>query len=102
MKILDTKAGMVLALGVVGVASLYLFKKSIADGAAAAAQSINPVNDENIFNQGVLAVGQKITGNENWTLGGAIYDLFNGSPEEQAQRAAEKAQVDVWAGNPNR
>jgi len=75
MKILlDTKAGAAIGLGLTAILAIYLFKKNIADGAAAAAQSINPVNDENIFNQGVLAVGQKITGNQNWTLGGWIYD----------------------------
>jgi len=102
MNILNTKAGAVLALGVVAGIGVFMLKRTISDGAAAAAQSINPVNNDNIFNQGVAAVGQKISGNENWSLGGWIYDVVNGTPEEQAERAKEQAQIDVWAGNPNR
>ncbi|MGV2873498.1 hypothetical protein [Colwellia sp. E150_009] len=72
---LDTKTGMVLAIGAVGAVAIYLFNESISNTINNAGQSINPTNQDNIFNQGVLAVGRNITGNEHWTLGGWIYDI---------------------------
>lgn len=74
MKILDTKAGAAIGLGLTAVLALYLFKKSIAESAAAAGQAINPVNQDNIFYTGVNNVGEVLTGDENFNLGGWIYD----------------------------
>lgn len=74
-KLLDTKAGAALVMGAVVIGAIYYFKKDITDGVNSAGQAINPVNNDNIFNQGVLAVGQKITGDSNWSLGGWIYDV---------------------------
>ncbi len=74
-KVLNSKVGLAVALGVMGagfvVYSANKAKQSVID----VGQSINPVNDGNIFNQGVLSVGRAITGKDNWTLGGWIYDI---------------------------
>lgn len=39
--------------------------------------AINPADENNLINRGVNALGAKITGDEHWTLGGAIYDLLH-------------------------
>lgn len=62
----------------VGAVGAYFGGRYIANQAAEkatkAAQAVNPVNDENIFNRAFESVGAKITGNPNWSLGGAISD----------------------------
>ncbi|MBO9490740.1 hypothetical protein J7384_10245 [Endozoicomonas sp. G2_1] len=70
-KIATSNTGAVIAIAVIGAAALYYSSKKAAD----VGQAVNPVNDDNIFNQGVLSVGRKITGNPHWTLGGWIYDI---------------------------
>ena len=77
MNILDTKTGFAVGLGLSVILAIYLFKDSIANGAAAAGQSINPVNPNNVFADGVDAVGEVLTGNEHFKLGGWIYDKVN-------------------------
>ena len=63
------------AIAVAGVLVVgYIAKKQAAGAVDAVADAINPVNDQNIFNQGVLSIGRSITGNKSWTLGGTIYD----------------------------
>jgi len=74
MNILDTKAGAAIGIGLTAILAIYLFKKTISDGATAAAQSINPVNKDNIFSSGVNSVGVILTDDENFTLGGWVYD----------------------------
>lgn len=46
-------------------------------GNSAAINVINPASDKNIINQGFEYLGQKVTGDENWTLGGWLYGVFN-------------------------
>lgn len=75
MKFFDTKSGMVLTIGAVGAIAIYFLKKDINNAAAAAGQSINPVNPNNIFASGVNNVGEVLTGNENFNLGSWIYDI---------------------------
>lgn len=36
--------------------------------------AVTPTNPENVFNQAVNSVGQAVTGEADWTLGGQIYD----------------------------
>lgn len=91
MKVLDTKVGMVLALGVVGIASVYLIKDSVGNAAADVGQAVNPLNPDNVFASGVDAIGANLSGNENWSLGGWIYDIVN-----------PKTTKDIWTNNPNR
>lgn len=72
-----------LGLGV-AVVALYYTKKSVvavADGVKTAAQSVNPVNNENIINRGVNAV----FGLDNRTdsIGSKIYDWVNKPKKQQ-------------------
>ncbi|GAA6171632.1 hypothetical protein NBRC116592_13020 [Colwellia sp. KU-HH00111] len=87
--ILDTKAGAAAALGITAILAVYLFKKSIAQGASDAAYSIAPTNPNNIFSNGVNSVGKTLSGNEHWSLGGWIYDVSH-SPDEFWQGLPEK------------
>ncbi len=74
-KLLNSKVGVVAAVGVVGALGVWYAKNQAIKAAGVVGDAINPVNDGNIFNQGVLAVGRKITGNNAWSLGGWIYDI---------------------------
>jgi len=42
--------------------------------AAKVGEAVNPLNDENIFYTGTNAVGAVLADDQDWTLGGAIYD----------------------------
>lgn len=66
-----------IALGIVGVVALMWIGNRAAKAAVAVGQAVNPVNQDNIFYSGVSAVGEKITGDKHWTLGGQIYEWFN-------------------------
>jgi hypothetical protein len=52
------------------------------DAAGAAAQAVNPLNNENVFASGVNAVGGAVTGTDDWSLGVAIWEWWN--PEKVA------------------
>ena len=68
-----------IGIGVVGlVALVYLAKKG-----SEVVTAVNPLNDDNIFHTGANAVGEKITGEEGWTVGGAIWDFFKGDDFEE-------------------
>lgn len=94
LKVLDTKAGMIIAIGAVGFVALYLVKGEVEDGLNA----ISPTNPDNIFAQGVDSVGAIFSGDENWSLGGWLYDVGNGTPEEQAARRNEAAFIKSIGG----
>lgn len=70
----------VLALAGVAVAGLVLWKASKAASAAAdvvadvVTHDLNPADSGNVVNRQVEALGRSITGQQGWTLGGAIYD----------------------------
>ncbi len=61
----------VLALGGV-VIGLYFVAKSQAKQAL---ETINPVSENNIINQGIEGVGTALSGEPGWTLGGWLYDI---------------------------
>ena len=65
-------------LGAGALAFLYL-KNQAGEAVAAVGNAVNPVNPENVFNQGVLSVGQALTGDKSWTLGGWIYEITHDS-----------------------
>lgn len=89
---------MVLALGAVGAAGVYYTNKKATEAVGAVANNLNPNSQDNIINQGVLAVGRTISGNPNWSLGGSIHDIVNGTPSEQAERAQEKLFIQSIGG----
>jgi hypothetical protein len=73
----DAKGYAVLiGVGAVAIIALYyLGKREVTAAVGTVADAINPVNDNNIFSSGVDAVGAKLSGDENWTLGGWIFDV---------------------------
>lgn len=66
-----------IALGVLGLG--YLAWRGIAGKVADG--TLNPADKRNFINQGVERIGQDITGDSSWSLGGALYDLFNDDPD---------------------
>ena len=64
----------------IGIAGLFtaLYLKGKAEKAASdVVDAVNPVNQNNVFYGGVNAVGKKLTGDDSFTLGGWIYEVFN-------------------------
>ena len=74
-KIAASNTGAVIAIGVVGAALIYYAGKKANETVVTVGNAVNPINNDNIFASGVDAVGAKLSGNENWTLGGWIYDI---------------------------
>jgi Mn2+/Fe2+ NRAMP family transporter len=99
VKVLNSRAGMVIAIGVVGAVALYFAEKKIRDGIAVVGQSINPTSQENIFYTSVNGLGATISGNDNFNLGSWIYDVVNGSAAEQAERKKEQDFINKIYGN---
>jgi hypothetical protein len=96
--LLNSKVGAVLAMGVVGGVGVWYVKKQAAEALTSVGDAVNPLSQDNIFNQGVNRVVEVLTGDENQTLGSWLYDLFNGTPQEQVQRRAEKAYINKIGG----
>ena len=78
-KLLNSKVGVVAAVGVVGALGVWYAKNQAIKAAGVVGDAINPVNDNNIFASGVNAVGAKISGNKHWSLGSWIYDITHDS-----------------------
>lgn len=76
-KLLNSKVGAVLAVGVVGGVGIWYAKNQAAKAAETVGDALNPVSKTNIFNRGVNAVVQSLTGDKNQTLGGWVYDITN-------------------------
>lgn len=53
-----------------GLAFLYFKREAIAE-------AVNPVSRNNLAYKGVNAVGEAVTGDEHWTLGGYMFELLN-------------------------
>jgi len=79
--ILDSKSGMVVAgIAALAVVGYFAAKKTAAVAQAAASDvgnAVNPVNQDNVFHAGTNAVGEAVTGEKGWTLGGQIYDWLH-------------------------
>ncbi|WP_211831162.1 hypothetical protein [Kistimonas asteriae] len=69
MRLSDKQFYIVLGIGALGVYVLYR-------GAGTAAQAINPVNPDNVFNQAANGLGEAITGDPNAT--GDLFDHLYG------------------------
>lgn len=65
----------------VGVAGAWYLKNKTMVSAGNVANSINPVNQDNIFYGGVNAITQKLTNDNQATFGTWLYDFFN--PDEK-------------------
>lgn len=76
-KVMNSKVGMVLAIGAMATAAVYVVQNKAVEAVGDIGHAINPVNNDNIFAAGVDSVGAKLSGDENFSLGGWIYDVFN-------------------------
>ncbi len=71
------EGSMLLLAGLAAIAlGLYAYRKG-PEALAAAGNAINPLNPENVFASGVNNVGAGLTGNKDWSLGGAFFDFMN-------------------------
>ena len=77
--------GGVLAVGVLAY-KLWPSSKTL----SAVGDALNPASDKNLAYRGVNAAGSFLTGDADYTLGGAIYDLFNPDPMAQMATQAQK------------
>ncbi len=68
------KYGTLIALGAGVVLVIGYFAKK---AAVATANAINPVNHDNVFSTSVNSIGGALTNDNNWTLGGQIYDWIH-------------------------
>lgn len=90
MKLLLISGGVLLAGGVIYVHwQAGRAVQAISTGAKKAAEGINPVNEENIFNRGFNGVFQAVTGRENQTFGTLMADLLN-PPEKYMNTTIER------------
>lgn len=67
--------------GIAGGAWLWMNREQAAEAVQKVADTVstklNPASDENIVYEGVNKAGAALTGDENFTAGGAIYDALN-------------------------
>lgn len=79
--------GDVIAIGVAGVvliAASWLAKRKLTQAGSAAANAVNPFNNDNVINQGAQSIWQAVTGSTG-TIGGDIYDYFHPSNTQPVQ-----------------
>jgi len=89
-------------LGAIFAGGVVLYKANKAGQAIkeTVSKDLNPASNENIINKGVSSVGASISGNENWSLGGWIYDITH--PESKAvETEIDKPSVDFLSGGTN-
>ena len=87
MNVLNSKAGpamIYVAAGAVVVYLLYRAAKKAGGALAAAADAVNPTSANNLAYRGVNSIGASVTGDQNWSLGGAIYDLLHANYDPNA------------------
>jgi hypothetical protein len=70
----------VLALTAGGVVVYHLAKREAGEAAEAVGRAVDPTSPDNVFAAGTDAVGRAVTGEDGWTLGGAIYDWTHDDP----------------------
>ena len=58
---------------------------AVRDAGRQAVTWVNPADPGNIVNTAVTAVGEAVTGDPNWTLGGAIYDRVHDNPQPRTR-----------------
>lgn len=64
----------------VAVVGLWYLKRQATETVKQVGQAVNPTSRDNVFYRGVNSVGESLTGDEDWTLGGWIYDITHREP----------------------
>jgi hypothetical protein len=97
MNILNTKAGGYAAMVLVGGVLIYFvakkFSGAVGDAARAVGEAVNPTSDKNLAYRGVNAVGEALTGDTDFNLGGWIYDLTHKDYDPNAPFVPRSVQV---------
>jgi hypothetical protein len=75
---LSIETKVIMAGAAVALIAVFYGSKKLVDMAGDALPYFNPADSKNIINQGVNGLGQIVTGDESWTLGGSIYDATHG------------------------
>ena len=83
-------------LGLVALVIIWYLGRKAGAVVESAIDSVNPLNDDNIFYSGTNAIGESITGNPDWNLGGAVYETFN--PDFDNDGVPDAGFTDVLAG----
>ena len=86
-----------IGIGVAVGVTLWIIKGTAIAGAKAVGEAINPTNPDNVFARGVDAVGDFLddgADDDSFSLGGAIFDFFNGSPKERIEESQRRAEID--------
>lgn len=96
--ILNSKVGVVGAVTVAALITAYLIKDQAQKAVSDTVEAVSPLNEDNIFASGVDNVGRKLSGNNNWKLGGWLHGVLNGTPEEQANRQSESGFIESIGG----
>jgi hypothetical protein len=84
----------VAVIGVIGVIYV-IFGDKIKNAVAAVGNSVNPTSDQNLAYRGVNAVGEVLSGDPSWSLGGWVYDLTHPSESEIVGKEFETRQTNV-------
>jgi hypothetical protein len=96
VKLADLTPTNVAAIALVAVVAIvYVKRKAIGD-------ALNPASDKNLAYTGVNAVGAAVTGDKDFTLGGAVYEATHdprvpGDPTAGDKGVAETASDRYWA-----
>lgn len=69
-----------IASGAAALIVIYkFFKGEASEAVKAVGNAVNPVSDQNVFYRGTNAVGEAVTGDPHFTLGGWVYDVLHPS-----------------------
>ncbi len=77
----------ILAVMSLGVA--WYLKNEATKAAKAVGEAVNPVSQDNIFNQGFEAVGEAVTGQKDWSLGVWLANKLNPPEKYEKQKLEE-------------
>jgi hypothetical protein len=75
---LSTETKVIIAGAAVALIAVFYGSKKLVDAAEQALPYINPADSRNVINQGVNGLGELLSGEQGWTLGGSIYDATHG------------------------
>ncbi len=78
--------GVMVVTGIAVIAAIYLAARKDALVAA-----VNPADDRNLANRAVNAIGEGISGQDGWTLGGWLYDVLHPYEDDPT-----RAWYEVW------
>ena len=111
LKFLDSKAGTV-AIGIITAAAVLWFfsrraSSAVGDAASAVGTAFNPLDQGNLVNRGVNAIGDQFDGggdDDSFSFGSWLFDLFNPEydPNAPVVSADDELRLIQWDQLPRR